>query len=185
MKLKKTLRFSLILFSLYFIFDSTYTVFVGLNDDVSQADFIVILGNQVQEDGTLSARLKARLDRSLEIYKDSPTSVIVSGGLGKEGFWEGSKMAQYLIDQGIDSIDITIDNYGNTTMLTAQNSLQWIKPKQNIVLVSQFYHLRRTKLAFEKMGFVSIQTSHCSYFEMRDFYSLFREFFAIWKYRLA
>ncbi|MTI68384.1 MAG: YdcF family protein, partial [Firmicutes bacterium] len=43
-------------------------------------------------------------------------------------------------------------------------------------------HITRTKLAFEKVGIDKVYTAHAKIFEIRDLYSLTREFFAYYKY---
>lgn len=76
----------------WFLIHSIYITIDGLNDKKTNADVAIVLGNKVNEDGTLSERLKARLDKSLELYNQNRVKIIiVSGGLGKEGFWEGKK----------------------------------------------------------------------------------------------
>ena len=41
----------------------------GLNDKLGVADVALVLGNKVEPDGTPSARLRARLDRTMELYR--------------------------------------------------------------------------------------------------------------------
>jgi vancomycin permeability regulator SanA len=69
----------------------------GLHDGQQRADIAVILGNKVEEDGTLSERLTQRLACGLALYRSGRVPrLLVSGGLGKEGFYEGTKMRDYL-----------------------------------------------------------------------------------------
>ena len=90
---------------IWFLAHSIFIIFDGLNDRNSKADVAIVLGNKVNEDGTLSDRLKARLDKSIEIYKNRRVKkIIVSGGLGKEGFWEANEMAKYLIENQISNL---------------------------------------------------------------------------------
>ncbi len=60
----------------------------GLHDDIPpKADCVLILGNKVKEDGTLSVRLAARCEKGFELYKKGHCNrIIVSGGFGKEGY---------------------------------------------------------------------------------------------------
>jgi len=82
--------------------------------------------------------------------------------------------------------NIIIDNKGNTTYLTAANFTEINKSYnfESITLVSQFFHLSRSKLIFRKFGFKNLSTVHAQYFELRDIYSLIREFPAYYKYLL-
>ncbi|MEX5689765.1 YdcF family protein, partial [Pseudomonas silesiensis] len=52
------------------------------------------------------------------------------------------------------------------------------KKFKTAIIVSQFYHITRTKMFFRKSGFKNISSVSPMYFEIRDLYSLFREFFA-------
>jgi len=157
----------------------------GLTDEEDISDVGVILGNKVNQDGTLSARLKHRLDKGLQLYQEGLVhQLVVSGGLGKEGFYEGTKMAEYLQLKGVPEQDIITDNQGNNTKATALNCANLLDLKSTVIVVSQFYHISRVKLAFHKAGFDEVQGAHPSFFEWRDFYSLFREFFAYYKYLL-
>src|SRR5262245_47660290 len=62
-------------------------VLVGLHEEIGKADVALVLGSKVELDGTPSARLRARLDRTLELYRAGNfPKIITSGGLGKEGF---------------------------------------------------------------------------------------------------
>lgn len=171
----------------WFLLHSIYIVIDGLCDEKKYSDVAVILGNKVNEDGTLSLRLKKRLEAGINLYKKGLTKkIVVSGGLGKEGFYEGSKMKAFLIKNKIPKNDIIVDNEGNTTYLTALNFKKINKKlkAKTITVVSQYYHITRCKMLFDKVGFSKVQGVHCQYFETEDFHSVFREFFAYYFYQL-
>ncbi len=44
--------------------------------------------------------------------------------------------------------------------------------------VSNYYHLPRTRLAFQRAGIEVVYTAHAKHFELRDFYSVARELIA-------
>lgn len=95
-----------ILFS-WFIIHTTFIIIDGLNDELKPVDTAVVLGNKVEDDGQPSERLKARLDRTLELYGEGYFAlVIVSGGIGKEGFDEAKVMKSYLLANGIPEQNI-------------------------------------------------------------------------------
>lgn len=174
------------LFLLWFGIHELITLTDGLTDENSKTDIAVIYGNTVHEDGTLSERLKARLDRGIELYEDSLVSVLfVSGGLGKEGFYEGDKMQEYLIQKGIPAEKIVVDNRGNNTQLTTLNFIKKFGKEKSVTVVSQYHHIARAKLAFRKAGVQHVTGAHADYFEMRDFYACGREFFGYYSYLLA
>ncbi|WP_051884446.1 YdcF family protein [Chryseobacterium luteum] len=166
---------------LWFMIHSIYIINDGLTNTQQNTDLAVVFGNKVNEDGTLSPRLKARLDEAVRLYgKKQVKEILVSGGLGKEGYWEGNEMKKYLIENKIPSEKILTDNYGDTTEKTVINSVKAadsLKYK-SIVSVSQYYHQTRIKKLFRNCHFDHITSSSPEYFEIRDVYSVFREFFA-------
>jgi len=86
----------------WFAIHSILITIGGLWDDSSEHAIVVILGNKVNEDGSLSDRLKSRVDKGLELYNNGiANQIIVSGGLGKEGHLEGDVMAKYLVENGV------------------------------------------------------------------------------------
>jgi vancomycin permeability regulator SanA len=181
------------LISFYFLvaWFLAHTLFIaidGLTDEVKKADCILILGNTVNEDGSLSPRLQSRVDEGLELYRQGlGRKILVSGGLGKEGYFEGTEMKKYLLGRGVKDGDVIVDNEGNTTLATALN-FQRISTKQHwksVIIVSQFYHITRTKLIVNKTGIYQVYSAHSNYFELRDLYSLCREYAAFYRYLLA
>lgn len=91
--LSKILKSILIAGLSWFLIHSLYITYDGLKNFKEKADLAVVFGNQVNEDSTLSQRLQARLDESIELYqKNQIKKILVSGGLGKEGYWEGTEM---------------------------------------------------------------------------------------------
>lgn len=182
--MKIFLRITFSFLGIWFLAHSIFIIFDGLNDKNSKADVAIVLGNKVNEDGTLSDRLKARLDKSIELYRSGRVKkIIVSGGLGKEGFWEANEMKQYLIENRVIRQDIIVDNFGNDTEKTVENSIKILDSLhcKKAICVSQYFHQTRTKMLFRKKGFQNIESVSPNYFEWRDFYAIFREFFAYYK----
>jgi vancomycin permeability regulator SanA len=180
----KIIKSILLLIVVWFSVHSIYITIDGLNDKHKNADVAVVLGNKVNEDGTLSERLKARLDKGIELYNQKRVkAIIVSGGLGKEGFWEGKEMQEYLILNKIPKEKILVDNFGNDTEKTVENSMRIMDSLhyKSAISVSQHFHQTRTKKLFKNKGFEDIESASPDYFELRDFYSIFREFVAYYK----
>jgi vancomycin permeability regulator SanA len=150
----------------------------GLRDRVGKADVGVVLGNKVETNGMPSARLAARLDKAVELYRrgDFP-AVIVSGGRGREGYDEGVVMRDYLIGKGIPAASIIVDLHGDTTMRTAENSAAIMRTRgyRSAFLISQYFHISRTRLAFKRCGIDPTYNAHARYFEARDLFSIPRD----------
>ncbi|MFF2090782.1 YdcF family protein [Paenibacillus sp. NPDC058174] len=172
---------------LWFIIHTTIIIIDGLNDELKPVDAAVVLGNKVETNGQPADRLKARLDRSVELYKENYYNyVIVSGGIGKEGFDEAEVMKAYLVDKGIPGDKIIEDNNGYNSYMTAQNTSKIMKDLNldSVMIITQYFHISRTKLAFSKMDMKHVYSAHAKIFDFRDIYSLIREFPAYYKYLL-
>lgn len=164
---------------IWFVTHSVWIIMDGIRDTGKKADLAVILGSKVNEDGTLSERLEKRLETGVQLYKTNRINkIIVSGGLGKKGFYEGSKMKDYLIQNNILDSVIMVDNKGDNTRLTVENVLEIQRkhPFKSIIVVSQYFHVTRTKKLFKDKGFEEVSSVSPGYFEWWDLYSILREF---------
>ncbi|MBJ6111373.1 YdcF family protein [Hymenobacter sp. BT523] len=165
----------------WFVGHTAFTVVDGLTDEGKTADVAVVLGNKVNEDGSLSARLESRLQCSLALYRNGRAHrLLVSGGLGREGYFEARKMKAYLMAHSVPDSLIVVDDHGDNTQATVANTLRLRDSLhyRSLLIVSQYYHLTRTKMLFRKQHFDAISSVSPRYVEARDVYSLIREFFA-------
>lgn len=154
----------------------------GLIDDIEQADAAIVLGSKVMPDGRPSARLQARLDRAADLYRAGIVRVvIVSGGTGVEGFSEGRVMASALEGAGLPAEAIIVDEAGNTTRATAENGARIMKARGLVsaLVVTQYFHVTRSRLALEQAGISPVHSAHADFFELRDLYSIPREAIAL------
>lgn len=175
----KIFKIAISLIAIWFAMHSLYIIIDGIKDHGQKADLAVILGSKVNEDGTLSKRLEKRLESGISLYKKHRVKIVlVSGGLGKEGYYEGDKMKEFLIANGIPKTSILVDNYGNTTRATVDNTLKLKKQLKfdSLIIVSQYFHVTRTKKLFQSKGFNNVSSVSPGYFEWRDIYSIVREF---------
>jgi vancomycin permeability regulator SanA len=178
-KLSKIFKIIVLILFSWFIIHSLYITIDVISDQGKNADLAVILGSKVNEDGTLSKRLQKRLESGLDLYKNHRVKkILVSGGLGKEGFYEGDKMKEFLASKGIPDSLIIVDNLGKNTRLTVENTLK-LRSKikfNSIIVVSQYFHVTRTKKLFEDKDFKNVSSVSPDYFEWRDLFSILREF---------
>lgn len=160
-------------------------VIAGHRDDIGTADVALVLGSKVELDGTPSTRLRARLDRTLELYRAGYfPDVIASGGTGKEGFDEAIVMRDYLVANGIPGEHVIVDSGGLTTFLSARNASEIARQRKlkSVFVISQYFHLPRSRLALKRFGFSHVYSAHPHYYEARDVYSAPRELFGYLSY---
>jgi len=168
----------LALLSIGYVLATAVLVIAGLTDSVSQSDVALVLGSKVELNGRPSARLAARLDCAVELYDTGKVPMIlVSGGLGKEGYDEAMVMKEYLVSKGIPNERILTDSRGFNTFASARNTAQIAREKKYtiVLVISQYFHIPRCKMALHKCGIKSVYSVHARFFELRDIYSSFRE----------
>lgn len=168
---------------LWFVTHTLYTVVDGLRDNGRSADYAVIPGTTVEEDGTPSGRLDRRLECAVNLYASKRVKgIIVSGGMGQSGFYEGTRMKDILLARGIPSSVIFVDNNGTNTRNTVKSVLKMRDELQfdSLIVVTQYFHATRIKMAFRKEGFDNISSVAPIYFELRDLYWIPREFVAFY-----
>lgn len=111
----------------------------------NEKNIMVVLGNWMNDDGTISATMKKRLDLALVAYTEfEPAYIVVTGGMAnsKAGITEAQAMYDYLVDHGIDgSIIIKEDQ----SMSTNQNAIYTMKKLENLnfknlIIVSTIEH---------------------------------------------
>ena len=160
---------------------AAYVVVDGLTSRPQSADVAIVFGNMIERSGVPSARLKARLETARQLYTSGTVSaIIVSGGIGKEGFDESSVMKSYLVGKGVPENSIYADAQGNNTAQTCGNAGRIMAAQgwRRANVVSQFFHISRAKLSCRRAGIDVVGAAAPRYFEIRDLYSLAREIIA-------
>lgn len=169
-----------------FLFTCAAICWDGLNDHIGKADVGVVLGTKVERNGRPSPAMRARLDEAVRLFRAGDFgTVIVSGGFGKEGYDEATVMKTYLLGRQVPEGAIVVDSHGDTTEATARNSVRWMREHsaKSALLISQYYHLSRTRLAFERCGVARPYTAHARLFLLRDIYAIPRDaigYYAYW-----
>lgn len=118
-----------------------------VSDDL---DYLVVLGTRILEDGP-SKDLKFRLDTACDyMLKNKNTVAIVSGGQGSnEPVSEALGMHDYLVEHGIDSNRIRMEDKSVSTVENLQFSYRLMEKQEGYVgiVTSNFHVFRGVKLA--------------------------------------
>lgn len=178
MKKARRLLIPYLILTILFLTAATVIIADGLRDELHPVDVGIVLGNQVCRDGSLSDRLKARLDRWLGLYRGGYLkTLIVSGGTGKNGVDEALVMQRYLVGQGIPKDRVYVDSGGSNTYLIARNSSRIMRRHgmRSAMVITQYFHVSRSRLALRRFGVSPVYGAHARFFEWRDFYSTGRE----------
>ncbi|MBQ1306555.1 MAG: YdcF family protein [Erysipelotrichaceae bacterium] len=123
-------------------------------------DYMIILGCQIQKDGSLTPLLKGRVDKALE-FRNRQLQVtgkdlifIPSGGKGdNEIISEAQAMKNYLVSQGIKEENILLENRAANTDENIMFSNRLIRQKDASVAFSTTnYHVLRAGLIATEQG---------------------------------
>jgi uncharacterized SAM-binding protein YcdF (DUF218 family) len=125
-------------------------------DQVRPVDAIVVLGT-AQHNGRPAPVLQARLDHALGLYRAgyAPTIVVTGGRAPGDQFTEAEAAEMYLLDQGVPSTAIVRENEGRDTWQSIQGVAEvlGLREGQRVLLVSDGFHLLRSKLMARDLGF--------------------------------
>ena len=118
------------------------------NDE--KADCILILGAGVKDDKP-KPMLRDRLLTGIELYKSGAAEkIIMSGDHGRADYDEVNVMRAFAIEQGVRAEDIFLDHAGFSTYDSVYRAKN-IFGAENIIIVSQKYHLYRALYISEKL----------------------------------
>ena len=118
------------------------------NDE--KADCILILGAGVK-DGKPKPMLRDRLLTGIELYKSGAADkIIMSGDHGRADYDEVNVMRSFALEQGVRAEDIFLDHAGFSTYDSVYRAKN-IFGAENIIIVSQKYHLYRALYISEKL----------------------------------
>ena len=123
-----------------------------------QPDAIVVLGAPLTKDGLVNRYLEQRLQKAADLFNEFPAAFLVVSGQDNQNGNEVHAMANRLRHFQVPDKKIIEDGLGDSTFLTAKNVIKLARIKQwdSLLLVSQGFHLSRTKLAFVRSGFKNI-----------------------------
>lgn len=124
----------------------------GHTDSTIHADCILVLGAGIRADGSPTPMLKDRLDTAIEVYKSGAApKLLMSGDHSREDYDEVQTMKDYAIDKGVPSEAIFMDHAGFSTYESLYRARD-IFQAQNIVIVTQKYHLYRALYTAEALS---------------------------------
>ncbi len=127
---------------------SVFTADTFKNDE--KADCILILGAGVK-DGKPKPMLRDRLLTGIELYKSGAAKkIIMSGDHGRADYDEVNVMRAFALEQGVRAEDIFLDHAGFSTYDSVYRAKN-IFGAENIIIVSQKYHLYRALYIAKKL----------------------------------
>ncbi len=113
---------------------------------------IIVLGFALNADGTMTDELIGRLEVAKASALKYPESfVLVTGGVEKNGWTEGDRMHDWLVDEGIPTERIIIEKEAPHTAGNATNSFKLLYNNyevDTVSLISSQYHVKRGSVLY-------------------------------------
>ena len=144
----------------FIIVNKTKSNIVTLEEsaELSDIDCAVILGAGVR-DGKPTPMLRDRLLTGIELYKSGAAKkLIMSGDHSSKDYDEVNIMKSFAVENGIPDSDIFMDHAGFSTYETVYRAKE-IFEADNIIIVSQEYHLYRALYIAKKLGVKAVGVS--------------------------
>lgn len=150
----------------YFLVSLLQVWSTGRADDSGQVDAIVVMG-AAQYDGRPSPQLAARLDHVAKIWPQgiAPMVVVTGGNVPGDRFTEAEVSAAYLIERGVPSDAILMENAGSNSQesLTSVARKLDARDATDVLIVTDPYHALRSRLIAEELGLdVSVSSTDTS-----------------------
>ncbi|MDI9520338.1 MAG: YdcF family protein [Bacillota bacterium] len=115
---------------------------------------IIVLGAQVDPNGQPSVQLEWRLEKALEMYKNDPKPIIVTGARGdNEPATEASIMKAWLVWKGVPENMIQMDETSMNTRENIKNAMKLLpQGTMDVLIVTSDYHLPRALQIARDLG---------------------------------
>jgi vancomycin permeability regulator SanA len=170
------------------LFPLSLMLFFGTTRYERTSQAAVVFGAQVFQDGSLSPSLSDRVGTGADLYLDDMVELLVlSGGRGDGGRHECDAMRSYAEELGVPAAAIVEDRDGVTTQATVDNTVALFRRDgiRRVLVVSQFYHLPRIKMAYQRAG-IDVRTvpARADHFIKQTPLIMAREIPAFWVYYL-
>lgn len=168
-----------------FVVTQSMIIFNSLAFNVPKnSDYLIVLGARVRGE-TPSLALKYRLDVAYNyLEQNSSTKAILTGGQGPgEDITEAEAMKRYLVQRGIASERLLLEDQATNTVQNLHYSFELIDSlveRPQLVVVTSKFHILRSKIIARKLGWqVQGIGAKTLPFLIPSYY--LREFFAVLK----
>lgn len=139
--------------NIYMVASNTLDITDSYEEETSlRPECIMVLGAEVNEDGSPSSALKARLNTGIRLYQQGVApKLLLSGDNGQVEYDEVSVMKAYALEQGVPEEDIFMDHAGFSTYDSIYRA-DYIFCVSRMIVVSQKDHLYRALYGCKRIG---------------------------------
>lgn len=125
--------------------------------DVPENSVALIFGAGVKPNGKLSDALSDRVSTGVELYKlGKVKKLLMSGDNGSKTYDEVTAMKNFAVENGVKPEDVVLDYAGFDTYDTCYRAKEIFDLKENVILVTQAFHLPRALYTCNQLGVKSV-----------------------------
>lgn len=167
---------------------SSYEKFIADSKEIPPYEVAIVFGAGVKKNGQPSDVLKDRLKTAAELYEAGKIKkILVSGDNRFENYNEPEAMYNYLVsDLKIPKENVVQDFAGRRTFDTCKRAKE-IFGVEEVILVTQEYHLPRALFTCNELGIKSIGVNATrqpyvldKYFKLRELVAMYKAFFDVY-----
>ncbi|MCR4884707.1 MAG: YdcF family protein [Clostridiales bacterium] len=121
---------------------------------MEKTDVILVLGHRLLPDDTPSEDLKRRIDKAVELWKETGASMIMPcGGLTRDRHrTEAEVMKEMLMERGVPSEQICLEDKSRITLENLVNACDLVGTEKRVAIVSSDYHMDMAMKDAEAVG---------------------------------
>jgi uncharacterized SAM-binding protein YcdF (DUF218 family) len=157
--MKRAVRYAVLLAAAMLLVSIAYfSVRIGqqsTRDEAQPSDLILVLG-AAEYRGRPSPVLRSRLDHALDLYQRrlAPLIMTTGGAGGDPDFTEGGVGRAYLMQKGVPSESIIVEDEGESTVASTAMAGEIMRRMglRSAIVVSDGYHIFRVKKMLEFRG---------------------------------
>lgn len=152
---REALAVAAVLLVIVALFPLAHVYTFGTTDYRRPADVAVVFGARVYANGMLTTSLEDRVRTAAGLFTGGLVPrLVMSGGVGDSGYDETIAMRDRAMALGVPADAIVLDAEGANTDRTVANTVAMFEADgtRTVLVVSQFYHLPRIKMAYRAAG---------------------------------
>lgn len=182
--LKKLIKILLILslFPITLIASGIFIVFLYSSGNKQEIiyDYGVVFGAALRGKGKLSGTLENRMAAAVQLYHEGSVKKLILSGAKDPS--EPLSMLAYAIRKNVNPKDVLLDENGDNTLKTIQNSYKYSTEAPNILYISSSFHLARIRITSRILGIKNADLYPSQGHHPQVISFVFRESAAIWYY---
>ena len=146
-------------FVLYFVVAAVSYRSSWSHEAKGSADVIIVMG-AAQYDGVPSNLLEARLQQSLDLWKEgrAPLIALTGGKQTGDRFTEAAAGRRWLTDRGVPANAIVSEDVGQSTWESLSQLAPVLRAEnvETAIVVSSYWHVQRAELILRQLDFAAV-----------------------------